>query len=114
MRELARLVARERAWPDNWLNDAVKGYLSELSDGPTVFAAHGIEVRRPSFEQLLAMKLCAWRDDVDIADARRLLQELSGGYNDVWQRVERFLQRGQELKARYAFDDLWSDLHGPH
>ena len=52
-------------------------------------------------EQLLAMKLCAWRDDVDIADARRLLAELSGTHEDIWRQVEAYLQPGRELKAKY-------------
>jgi hypothetical protein len=68
--------------------------------------------RRPSFEQLLAMKLCAWRDDIDIADARRLLGAVNGSRDDIWHRVEAFLQPGRELKARYAFDDLWEETHG--
>jgi len=29
--------------------------------------------------ELAHMKLSAWRDDLDISDARRLLQELKGG-----------------------------------
>jgi hypothetical protein len=53
-----------------------QGYLVGISDGPIVFQASGIEARAPSMEQLLAMKLSAWRDDIDIADARRLLQEV--------------------------------------
>ena len=57
------------------------------------------------------MKLCAWRDDVDIEDALALLGLLAGGHNDVWQRVETFLVPGRELKARYAFDDLWESRH---
>lgn len=69
----------------------------------------GIRVSRPAIEQLLAMKLCAWRDDVDIADAARMLQELAGDHDDVWRRIEPFLQPGRELKARYAFDDLWDN-----
>ena len=112
VRLLATALAAERDWPDNWLNDAAKGFMVGLSHGPVVFSAPGIEVRRPSFEQLLAMKLCAWRDDVDIADARRLLQELPGEYNDVWREVQRYLQPGRELKAKYAFDDLWEEKHG--
>ena len=84
------------------------------SVGPVIFSAPGIVVRRPAIEQLRAMKLCALRDDVDIADARRLLQELSGAYNDVWQKVEPYLQPGRELKAHYAFDDLWDESHGSH
>ena len=112
VRALAATVAAERGWPDDWLNDGAKGFLVGLSAGPVIFSAPGIEVRRPAFEQLLAMKLCAWRDDVDIADARRLLQELPGRYDDVWHQVEPYLQPGRELKAKYAFDDLWEDVHG--
>lgn len=112
VRALAAIVATERGWADDWLNDGAKGFLVGISTGPVIFAAPGIEVRRPAVEQLLAMKLCAWRDDVDIADALRLLQELSGDYNDVWGLVEPYLQPGRELKAQYAFDDLWETLHG--
>jgi hypothetical protein len=112
VRAMARVVAAERGWPDDWLNDAAKGFVVNISQGAVVFSAPGILVRRPSFEQLLAMKLCAWRDDVDIADARRLLQELSGDYNEVWERVSPYLQLGRELKAKYAFDDLWEESHG--
>ena len=79
-----------------------------------MFRATGIEVRRLSIEQLLAMKLSAWRDDIDIADARRLLEELPNAYDEVWEQVARYLQPGKQLKARYAFDDLWEELHGPH
>jgi len=80
--------------------------------GPIIISSPGLEVRRPSYEQLLAMKLCAWRDDVDIADARRLLKEFRGTREEVWAAVSTFLQSGRELKARYAFDDLWEETHG--
>jgi hypothetical protein len=49
-----------------------------------------------------------------VADARRLLQELVGGYDEPWQSVHPYLQPGQELKAKYAFDDLWDESHGTH
>ncbi len=114
VRAIAKLVAAERGWPDDWLNDAAKGFMVGLSHGPVVFSAAGITVRRPAIEQLLAMKLCAWRDDVDIADARRLLEELPGAYDDVWQQVTPYLQPGSELKAKYAFDDLWEEARGSH
>ena len=111
MRALAEKVAQERGWPKDWLNDAAKGFMVGLSAGPVVFASSGIEVRRPAVEQLLAMKLCAWRDDVDIADGRRLLAELAGSYDEVWRSVEAYLQPWKELKAKYAFDDLWEESH---
>ncbi len=112
VRRIAAAVAAERGWPPDWLNDAAKGFMVGISSGPVIFSAVGIEVRRPALEQLLGMKLCAWRDDVDIADAKRLLSELAGDYNDVWSRVEPYIQPGRELKAQYAFSDLWEDLHG--
>lgn len=112
VRELAFLVAQEKGWSADWLNDAAKGFVVGRSDGPVILSAPGLEVRRPSFEQLLAMKLCAWRDDVDISDARRLLQELNGTQNEVWNSITPFLQSGRELTARYAFDDLWEDMRG--
>ena len=112
VRELAQAVAGERGWPDDWLNDGAKGFLIGLSPGPVVFSAPGIEVRSPSTAQLLAMKLSAWRDDVDIADARRLLQEMTGDRDEIWQAVEPYLVPGDELKAQYAFEDLWEALYG--
>ncbi|MCC7264947.1 MAG: nucleotidyltransferase [Candidatus Latescibacteria bacterium] len=114
VRELVEVIAAERGWPKDWLNDAVKGYMKDLSAGPTVFSAPGIEVRSPSLGQVLAMKLSAWRDDVDIADARRLLEEFPAGSDreTVWKEIEPYLVPGDELKAQYAFLDLWEALHG--
>lgn len=114
VRELAKQVAEEQDWNEDWLNDGAKGYLVGISEGPLLFQAPGIEARAPSMEQLLAMKLSAWRDDVDIADARRLLQEVGRGrkQDEVWQSLEPFLVKGDELTAQYAFWDLWESLYG--
>lgn len=102
-------MADEHGWPEDWLNNAASGYLIGVSTGPVVLNAPGIEVRQPATEQLLAMKLCAWRDDVDIADAIRLLYDLSdtGDREELWQRIVPYLLPGRELKAEYAFTDLW-------
>lgn len=110
-RSLARQVAQELGWADDWLNDGAKGYLVGVSQGPIIFSAPGIVMRRPHVAQLLAMKLSAWRDDVDIEDARRLLREMAGVQDEIWQAVEPFLVPGQQLKAHYAFLDLWETIH---
>ncbi|MDX6406755.1 MAG: hypothetical protein QOH70_4210 [Blastocatellia bacterium] len=112
VRELARAVATEHSWPEDWLNDGAKGYLIGLSSGPIVLSAPGIEVRSPDTAQLLAMKLSAWRDDVDINDAARLLEEIEGGRDEIWREVERYLIPGNELKAQYAYADLWEAQRG--
>lgn len=115
VRELAKRVASERDWNDDWLNDAAKGYMVGVSEGQILYNAPGIEARAPALEQLLAMKLSAWRDDVDIADARRLLQELARSKHDrdvLWGRIEPYLVPGDELTAQYAFLDLWESMYG--
>lgn len=105
-------VASEKSWPDDWFNDAAKGFMVGLSFGRLLFTASGIEVWQPQPEQLLAMKLGAWRDDVDVADAICLLRELweTGRRDEIWAQVEAFLTPGRELKAKYAFDNLWEEL----
>jgi len=108
----ARIVAAELGLPEDWLNDAAKGYLHGLSLGELLFQSTGLHVRSLSLHQLLAMKLSAWRDDVDISDSAVLLQKLAGGRDEIWKSVNPHLVPGRELKARYAFDDLWESLHG--
>ena len=115
VRKLARMVAEEKDWPEDWLNDGAKGYLVGLSSGMPLFSALGIDAQAPSLYQLLAMKLSAWRDDVDISDARRLMKEVlvkSQTSDEIWQQIEPYLVPGDELTAQYAFQDLWEALHG--
>ncbi len=114
VRMLAKQVAEEFDWPEDWLNDGAKGYLVGISEGPILFRSPGIVARAPSLEQLLAMKLSAWRDDLDISDARRLLQEVKGIRNkdEIWQSLEPYLVPGDELTAQYAYLDLWELLYG--
>ena len=57
------------------------------------------------------MKLSAWRDDLDIDDARLLLSKIQGDREQVWEQVEPYLVPGRELKASYAFEDLWESRH---
>lgn len=75
------------------------------------FEVHG-PLSEPRPPQLLAMKLSAWRDDVDIADAALLLSKMMGTRDEVWSEVTRYVVPGRELKARYAFEDLWEAAHG--
>ncbi len=114
VRELIKQVAAEKNVPEDWLNDAAKGYVVVLGQSSVIFSAPGITVKMPTIAQMLAMKLCAWRDDVDIEDARRLLLELAGDREQIWQAIEPYLVPGNELKAQYAFLDLWETTHGTH
>ncbi len=112
LREAARRVASRLDLPEDWLNDGAKGYLQGFLPGEVLFERPALRVRTLGASQLLAMKLSAWRDDVDIGDALLLLPEIQGAREEVWHAVEPFLIPGRELKARYAFDDLWESVHG--
>lgn len=81
---LARDVAAERGWPQDWLSDGVRTYLSPNVDG---FAQHhqlfrtypsesspGLRVFVPTAEYLLAMKLMAMR--LDPAAGKTDLQDI--------------------------------------
>lgn len=110
--EAARSVAEEMGLPVDWLNDAAKGYLRGIAPGDLVLQSETLLVRAAAPQQLLAMKLSAWRDDVDINDARLLLSKLAGAKESVWALVEPFIVPGRELKAQYAFADLWEAERG--
>ena len=113
-RKWIQVVGEERGWPTDWFNDSAKGYLVGVSYGRKLLSAPGIDVWQPLPEQLLAMKLAAWRDSTDIADSRRLLQDLmpNADRNTIWKKVEPFLIPGRELKSKLAFDDLWETTDG--
>lgn len=113
VRRAVQHVGRALNLPDDWLNDAAKGYLHGLSRGDVLLDEPALLVRVPATHQLLAMKLSAWRDDVDIEDARLLLAKVPGGRDEVWRLVEPHLVPGREMKAYYAFCDLWEAEHGP-
>jgi hypothetical protein len=112
IREAAARVANRLTLPADWLNDGAKGYVHGLALGDVVFESSTLKVRTLGAPQLLAMKLSAWRDDLDIADARLLLGKLVGKKEEIWSVVGPHVVPGRELKARYAFEDLWEELRG--
>jgi len=108
VRQLAAQLAEQKKWPADWLNDAVKGFVRGVSSGEILLESPGILVRAPSLEQALAMKLSAWRGDVDINDALCLLKQIiQKPKNELWESIVPYLVPGTELKAQYALDDLW-------
>jgi len=113
LRAASGRVAEALGLPVDWLNDAAKGYAHGLTPGATVFETENLLIRSLAPEQLLAMKLSAWRDDLDISDARILLRSLPREREAVWKLIEPHLVPGRELKATYAFADIWGAEHEP-
>ncbi len=79
--EAARRIADAEGLPQDWLNDAVKGFLPGPDEHATVlFDEPGLTVRVASPRYLFAMKAAAARVDRD-ADDLRLLYRLCGYRN---------------------------------
>jgi hypothetical protein len=74
----ARDVGRRHGLPDDWLNDAVKGFLPGSDpNATTLFESAGISVRVASPRYLFAMKAAAARIDRD-ADDLQFLYRICG------------------------------------
>jgi hypothetical protein len=112
VRAAAESVAERLDLPLDWLNDAAKGYIVGVTSGEVLFQSASLEVRAASTAQLLAMKLAAWRDAIDRADAKLLLEQMTGTRAEIWAAVQPFVPRSELDKASYAFDDLWETAHG--
>ena len=115
VRQAVQRVGSALDLPDDWLNDAAKGYVHGLALGDVLVDEPALLVHALAPYQLLAMKLSAWRDDVDIEDARLLLSKLPADREDVWRFVEPHAvpgRGGRETKAYFAFCDLWEAEHG--
>jgi hypothetical protein len=112
VRDAVRRVAEDLSLPEDWLNDGAKGYFVGVSNGEVVFESSALVVRAVTTPQLLAMKLAAWRDAIDRADAKLLLTTIKGLRADIWASVMPFVSPTEIDKASYAFDDLWDSLHG--
>jgi hypothetical protein len=108
----ARAIAPRLGLPERWLNDEVKRFVLHATDGPIVFQRKGLVVRAASTGHLLAMKLAAWRDEIDIADARLLLSKIPGDFETVWSLIGGTVEAGARAQARYNYEDLWEDVHG--
>ncbi|MBV9071351.1 MAG: hypothetical protein JO231_21735 [Acidobacteria bacterium] len=112
LREAASAVAESLDLPVDWLNDGAKAYLVGVTTGKTLYESGSLTVKAASVPQLLAMKLAAWRDAIDRADAGLLLAQMQGSAADVWTAVKSFVPPHSIDKASYAFEDLWDLVHG--
>ena len=117
VRSAAKRVAAALGLDENWLNDAVKGYLSSKGDFQHYLDLSNLRVMIASPEYLLAMKCLALRlgeEFHDEADVRFLLRYLNiTNYQTAldiicrYYPVERFPQ-----KTLYALEEMANDTAG--
>jgi hypothetical protein len=111
VRRLARAVADEVGADPGWLNDAVKGYLSDRGDFSPWLELPHLKVYVPVPQYLLAMKCLAFRlgpEFHDEDDVRYLLRYLNlERAEDALAIVERYYPADRiPAKTRFALEEL--------
>jgi hypothetical protein len=112
VRAAAHAVAAGLGLPDGWLSDGARAFMRTASKGKRLFERPLLAVFAVSTEQLLAMKLCAGRDEADWQDAALLLRALEGDRDQVRARLEPYWVAGKQKRGMDNFEDLWEELRG--
>ena len=110
IRTAAARVARERGLPDDWLNDAVKGFLSVQPDATPWAEFPGLRVFAPEPAYVFAMKALAGRPE-DVRDLAALRDVLGlGSAAAALDIVKRYLpERLLGPRVQYLVEDLFDD-----
>ena len=112
-------LAIENGWPEDWLNDGVKGFVSQNNDlvlhsefnklGP------GIRVYVPVPEYLFAMKCMAMRldDSKDRQDIESLAKIIGITSSEkAFELIEKFYPRQRmEAKVMFGVEEIMEDLN---
>jgi hypothetical protein len=111
VRRLAREVARDFEVDEGWLNDAVKGFLSERGEFSSWLDLSHLKVYIPVPEYLLAMKCLAFRlgpEFHDEDDVRYLLRYLNlEKLDDALNVIERYYPPERiPAKTRFALEEI--------
>jgi hypothetical protein len=114
--EAAARIAGELGLPDDWLNDAAKGFMpGEDDDARPIPDVRGIEITTASPRYLLAMKLLAMRIGEDDEDIEVLLRECdvhnADQALDILQRM--YPHREPPAKARFFLEELLGPASAP-
>lgn len=122
IREMANVVQTELHLPDNWLNDAAKGFVSschEVAEGDLP-QFENLRLTAPVPEYLLAMKCMSARipggstETGDIADISFLIRHL--GLTSAEQAISIVLKYYPEeripARARYLLEDVFAEAGG--
>lgn len=114
IREAAARVAAQAGVPDNWLNDAVKGFLGAKGDYSPFLELSNLSVFVAQPAYLLAMKCAAMRlgeEFHDLDDVRYLLRHLNVTTADeVLDIVTDYFDEDQlPPKTRLALEELLGD-----
>ncbi|MFH1725686.1 MAG: hypothetical protein ABII00_13840 [Elusimicrobiota bacterium] len=112
MRRAVRAVARRFDLPEDWLNDAAKGYFHAEPPREVVLDFSNLRVWAPRADYMLAMKCVSARFDThDRDDVRFLIRYL--GLEDpqsVFSLIERYYpRRSVPAKTRFFVEEIFQE-----
>lgn len=116
IRKAAKEIADDRGLPENWLNDAVKGFLPTNPEKKTMLDVPGLLVWIPELPYLLAMKgMSARYDSQDANDLKLLIEHLKlKSPKDVLAVIEKYYPNGQiPPKTQYFIEELFESKSQP-
>ena len=118
-RDAAKNIAEAHDFPENWLNDGVKGFVSSAGD----FTSEGLpqfshlRIVRPTADYLLAMKCLAARDsgygtDRDKQDVKILINHLRlKTAEEIFNIIEKYYPRAQiRVKTKFFVQEIMQEL----
>ncbi|MCL1848083.1 MAG: DUF6036 family nucleotidyltransferase [Clostridiales bacterium] len=74
---LVKIIAAQEGLPEDWLNDSVKGFITEGAPTDAFLSLEGLKITVVSPEYLLSMKLMSARyGEIDAEDIRFLMEKL--------------------------------------
>ena len=111
VREAAKAVAKELDLPEDWLNDAAKGFVPPNAGYETWREMSNLTISTTNIRTLLAMKCAAARTDADVDDIRTLTTRLGiRTTSDVLAVVtEYFSEERLPVRTRLLLEEMFDD-----
>lgn len=114
VRRAAAAVAEQRGLAEDWLNDAVKGFLpGDDPDAQRFYSSDSLNVDVASPRYLLAMKLFSSRAEADARDIRLLYRQLGFTTVDEGLDLVESMYRGRPIapKVQFLLEEVVHELN---
>lgn len=115
IREIAAAIAKDRGISEDWLNDAVKGFMTPGFERSVIIDQSHLQIWTPEPRYLLAMKCVSARFDTHDGDDIRFLIRLLGlkTPEEVFSIIERYYPRKRvPPKTTYFIEEIFEELAG--
>ena len=111
--QLASKIAMEEGLPDGWLNDSVKGFITDAAPRENFLLLPSLKITAVSADYLLAMKLLSARyGETDYDDIKFLMNELGIDNVDAMERIVTTYYPPDRIlpKTKYLIEQLVNEL----